>query len=70
MYISDLWFQTTFQGASASVNKGFALEGVEPSDIELGDKVAPPAGGPSDGSMRLNFLTGTIPSERLNGFER
>lgn len=52
------------------MNSGFAKDGLASTgDIELGEKpVAPAVGG--DGGMRLNFLTGTIPSERLNGFER
>ncbi|XP_067936775.1 V-type proton ATPase 116 kDa subunit a1-like isoform X2 [Watersipora subatra] len=59
--------ETAFQGASAATNKGYARDDTD--DIELGDKAAPPHGG-ADGSMRLNFITGTIPAERLNGFER
>lgn len=46
-----------------NVNAGFNGDATT-QDIEMGEK-------PADyNSMRLNFITGTIPSERLNGFER
>ena len=63
--------QSTFQGATAAtINKGLNHDGAAAmDDIELGEK-APATGAIADGSMRLNFITGTIPSERLNGFER
>ena len=63
LYLSDIAdFQAAFSTGFANVNAGYNKE-LGSHDLEMGEK-------PQDSSMKLNFITGTIPTDKVNSFER